>query len=453
LLPDFGSEQWVPGFVLGGILFLIGLLLGRLGNKRLRAEVVRARNAGVEADILRKQLVKQHAGIQASSKTLSRFVGKLTEGVGRLNRASLDERDVNLMIADLARAVFDPDQFLLYRTGVDLSKDPETNTSDTETLTLVEQDGLGQIPPEIASVPVGEGKIGWVAAHGVEMTRKDWLDPARTEGVRPISNHTSLRLDLISPIIRHAGDKTRTLGVLCIGRPKAKQDRNAKLMLQTISNLGSIAYSHAVSLSEMKTRANYDGLTGLMIKSHFRKELSDRILEKENVVGALGIFIFDIDHFKTYNDTNGHPEGDNLLREFAKVIRANLRPEDLACRFGGEEFVIAMPGADAEATLRAAERIRAAIESHRFLHEDSQPNKTLTISGGVCAYPMDGNDGDELIRHADQALYEAKRTGRNKVLRYKAVEIGDASADPLEDFPLRFSAGEIDTIWGGDGKS
>ena len=282
---DFGAQQILPGFALGGLLFLLGVLLGRIGIKRLRAEVARARNANVEADILRKQLSKQHAGTQASSKTLSLFVGKLTEGVGRLNRASLDERDVNLMIADLARAVFDPDQFLLYRTGVDLSKDPHTDTSDSETLTLVEHEGLGTIPPEVASIRVGEGKIGWVAAHRVEMTRKDWLDPTRTEGVRPLPNHTSLRLDLISPIVRHAGDKTRTLGVLCIGRPKAKQDRNAKLMLQTISNLGSVAYSHAVSLSEMKARANFDGLTGLMIKSHFRKELAKKIMETENVVG------------------------------------------------------------------------------------------------------------------------------------------------------------------------
>ena len=449
---DLGSGQLSPVFALGALVFLLGLLLGRLGIKRLRAEVVRGRNAAIEADVLRKQLAKQLSGIQASSKTLTLFVGKLTEGVGRLNRASLDERDVNLMIADLARAVFDPDQFMLYRTGVDLSKDPHTDTGDSETLTLVEHEGLGTIPPEVASIPMGEGKIGWVAAHRVEMTRKDWLDPTRTEGVRPLPNHTSLRLDLISPIIQHAGDKTRTLGVLCIGRPKATQDRNAKLMLQTISNLGSIAYSHAVSLSEMQARANFDGLTGLMIKSYFRRELGSKILEMESVVGNLGIFIFDIDHFKTYNDTHGHPEGDNLLREFARVVRANLRPGDLACRYGGEEFVIAMPGADASAALRAAERIRSAIEIHPFRLQESQPNECLTISGGVSAYPLDGDDGNELIRHADEALYEAKRTGRNKVLCYKAVEIGDAGADPLDEFGQPYTGQDLETLWGSDEK-
>ena len=320
LVSGFGAELMPLTYATGALLFFLGLLLGRLGVKRLRAEVTRARNASVESELVRKQIAKQHAGIQASSKTLSLFVGKLTEGVGRLNRASLDERDVNIMIADLARAVFDPDQILLYRTGVDLRQDLATDHDlDNDVLTLVEHDGLASVPPEVASIPVGEGKIGWVAAHRVEMTRKDWLDPTRTEGVRPLPNHTTLKLDLISPIIRHAGDKTRTLGVLCIGRPKARQDRNAKLMLQTISNLGSIAYSHAISLSEMKARANFDGLTGLMIKSHFRKELGKLIHALENAVGNMGIFIFDIDHFKTYNDTNGHPEGDNLLRELSLI--------------------------------------------------------------------------------------------------------------------------------------
>ncbi len=453
LVMEFGLETILPGFALGGILFLLGMLLGRMGIRRLRDEVARARNAGVESDLQRKQLAKHCAEIQTTSKTLPLFVRKLSEGVGQLNRSTLVEEGVNRMIAELARAVFDPEQLLLYRTAVDLREDSAGNDGSPDVLTLMEHYGLGRITEEIRSIPMGEGKIGWVASHRVEMASKDWLDPTRTEGVRPLSNHSSLRLDLISPIIRHAGDKTRTLGVLCIGGPKGKQDRNTALMLQTISNLGSIAYSHAVSLRELRARANYDGLTSLMIKNHFIDELVKRILEKEHEAGNLGIFMFDIDHFKVYNDTHGHPEGDSLLQEFAKVIRSNLRPGDLACRYGGEEFVIAMPGADAKTTLRAAERIRAAVEAHPFRLEESQPTGTLTISGGVSAYPMDGNDGAALIRHADEALYDAKRTGRNRVLCYKAVEIGDTAEDPMDDLGHPITESDIDAIWEGDGQA
>jgi diguanylate cyclase (GGDEF)-like protein len=371
-----------------------------------------------------------------------------------MNQATLVEQGVNRIISDLAKAVFDPEQILLYRTNIDLPHQSDTeDDGEADMLVLAEHFGLGRIPEEIVSIPVGEGKIGWVAEHRMEMTSKDWLDQTRTGGIQPLSNHGNLHLDLIIPIVRHAGDRTRTLGVLCIGHPKTKQDNNTKLMLQTICNLGSIAHSHAVNLKQLQALANYDGLTGLMIKNHFRHELVKMILERENDGGELGIFIFDIDHFKLYNDTHGHPEGDSLLREFAKVIRNNLRPGDLACRYGGEEFIMAMPGAGGNAALKAAERIRAKVEAHVFRLEESQPMGTLTISGGVCSFPMDGNDGDELIRHADQALYEAKRTGRNKVLRYKSVEIGDAVADPQEEFRRPPTERDTDTLWERDGNA
>ena len=86
----------------------------------------------------------------------------------------------------------------------------------------MEHYGLGRIPEEVRSIPTGEGKIGWVASHRVEMTRKDWLDQTRTEGVRPLSNHSSLCLDLISPIVRHAGDKNREGGVVTAPLPPAQ---------------------------------------------------------------------------------------------------------------------------------------------------------------------------------------------------------------------------------------
>ena len=99
------------------------------------------------------------------------------------------------------------------------------------------------------------------------------------------------------------------------------------------------------------------------------------------------------------------------------------------------------------------ERIRAAVEAHPFRLEESQPTGTLTISGGVSAYPMDGNDGATLIRHADEALYDAKRTGRNRVLCYKAVEIGDTAEDPMEDLGHPITESDIDAIWEGDGQA
>jgi diguanylate cyclase (GGDEF)-like protein len=197
-------------------------------------------------------------------------------------------------------------------------------------------------------------------------------------------------------------------------------------MLQMVTNLAAIALIHTGNIRALQSQANHDGLTGLFNKRHFMQNLGFMINDAEGSAKPLGLFIFDIDHFKQYNDTNGHPAGDELLKSLAHIVRANLRPGDLACRYGGEEFVVAMPDTDGVSTLNVAERIRQAIEKHRFAHEESQPGGRLTISGGVAYFPVDGTNGTELLSHADQALYRAKATGRNRVIRYEGVEIGDA---------------------------
>ena len=230
----------------------------------------------------------------------------------------------------------------------------------------------------------------------------------------------------------HHSDKgrTETLGVLCIGGASVRP-RDEKLMMQMITNLGAIALTHARNVHHLSSRANHDGLTGLMNKQKFMESLGLMINDAEHDLQPVGVFMFDIDHFKQYNDTNGHPAGDELLKRLARVVRENLRPGDIPCRYGGEEFLVAMPDTDAADAQQAAERIRIAIEETEFAHGATQPLKRLTISGGVAAFPVDGTNSTELIQHADQALYRAKAAGRNSVLRFEGVQIGDAPDDDL----------------------
>jgi two-component system cell cycle response regulator len=130
----------------------------------------------------------------------------------------------------------------------------------------------------------------------------------------------------------------------------------------------------------------------------------------------LAFVIMDIDYFKAVNDTYGHDVGDEVLREFAHRIGANIRGIDLACRYGGEEFVVVMPETDAAFAFTVAERLRKSVETTPIEISRAPYSLTITISIGIAALEGEGDTAEALLRRADQALYSAKRNGRNRVV-------------------------------------
>ena len=132
------------------------------------------------------------------------------------------------------------------------------------------------------------------------------------------------------------------------------------------------------------------------------------------------MFLFDVDHFKHYNDSNGHAAGDQLLKQLARLVEDNIRKENTFGRFGGEEFLIVLPETSPEQALIVAEKVRYLIAHHPFPYGDAQPLGSVTISGGIAAFPGHGLDPEALLEAADSGLYEAKRQGRNRVLSGRA---------------------------------
>jgi diguanylate cyclase (GGDEF)-like protein len=122
----------------------------------------------------------------------------------------------------------------------------------------------------------------------------------------------------------------------------------------------------------------------------------------------------DIDHFKDYNDTFGHEIGDVVLRRLGSLLKSIIRAEDIACRYGGEEFVLIMPDASLEVTRKRAEKICEEVKGLN-IKSGNQSLKSVTLSLGVSAYPDQGPTGDALLHAADAALYRAKRAGRDRV--------------------------------------
>ena len=130
--------------------------------------------------------------------------------------------------------------------------------------------------------------------------------------------------------------------------------------------------------------------------------------------GSLSLVMLDVDHFKPYNDRYGHEAGDALLRELGVWLASQLRQGDVPCRYGGEEFVLILPGASLEGTRARAERLREAVRLLRVQHRD-QALDPITVSLGIASYPLHGATADALLRAADLALYRAKADGRNRV--------------------------------------
>ncbi|MFQ5349790.1 MAG: diguanylate cyclase, partial [Thermoanaerobaculia bacterium] len=143
---------------------------------------------------------------------------------------------------------------------------------------------------------------------------------------------------------------------------------------------------------------------------------------------VVAVFLFDLDHFKRYNDNNGHVAGDELLRLLTSLISDEVRTDDVFGRFGGEEFLLIMPGRSADEAEMTAEKLLSLVRGHRFRGAASQPLGKITVSGGVAVFPDHANDSSTVLQAADRALYRAKERGRDRALVARDLESEEATA-------------------------
>jgi two-component system, cell cycle response regulator len=164
-----------------------------------------------------------------------------------------------------------------------------------------------------------------------------------------------------------------------------------------------------------------DGLTGLFNHRHVHEQLLEEFERSRRSEDPMAVVMMDLDRFKQVNDTYGHPTGDVILYETAQILKDTAREIDMAGRYGGEEFMVILPGTDESEALRFAERVRQRVSEH--VYRDEATEVRMTTSAGVAAYPSDAvPDADALLKRADEALYRAKETGRNQVIRASDVK-------------------------------
>jgi diguanylate cyclase (GGDEF)-like protein len=296
---------------------------------------------------------------------------------------------------------------------------------DRATLYLVDDSGVamtlryieGFNPAKTTSIRIGEGLPGRVAETGEHSHIHD----------------LSLFYDTFRDFVHLPGEEKRdgshigialrsqndTIGVLSIDSP-VKYGLTVEDMdfLALISPLLSAGIVKAALFAKIAELSRTDGLTGLFNHRVFSERLGGEVSRRERTRKPLALIMLDVDHFKQFNDTYGHPEGDAVLRELAGIINAQCRHTTIdACfRYGGEEFAVILPEEGLTQALQVAERIRKAVESHPFTIQDKVTGVRVTVSLGVAVADADEEiTAEALLKRSDEALYTSKRNGRNRV--------------------------------------
>ncbi len=188
--------------------------------------------------------------------------------------------------------------------------------------------------------------------------------------------------------------------------------------LQTIST----GFENGLLHAKVVQSAIKDGLTGLFNVKYFKERFQTELQAAARLEHPLSLFFIDVDHFKKYNDTNGHPAGDQVLRMMADLMRKNFRGTDVLARYGGEEFVVLLPHTGFVDALEKAEAFRIVVEKCPFPNAHTQPLGKVSCSIGVAEFPSHGATKEAVIKAADEALYEGKKKSRNVVVPAVAAE-------------------------------
>lgn len=249
-------------------------------------------------------------------------------------------------------------------------------------------------------LPLGEGLAGRVFQTQSAETHGS-KGPFRWPDV-PLDARSVLAVPLIS--------QNTSIGVLTLfASAPAAFSEQAVAFFTAVANQLTAAVENARLYHKTQELSYRDGLTGLFNRRYFEETLAQELHRAERYRMPLSLVMIDIDHFKDYNDTYGHPQGDQAIRAVAEILIQTTRRVDIAARYGGEELVLVLPLTPKDPARLVAEKLRLATEGTGF------PSGRLTISLGVATYPEDGGSAAELIKAADDALYAAKQAGRNRV--------------------------------------
>ena len=218
--------------------------------------------------------------------------------------------------------------------------------------------------------------------------------------------------------------QSRLVGVLHLyGFAPREFDRERMKLLDILASFAAMSVDNAQLHARTRLMAITDALTGLYNRRYFQQMFSRELNRARRYAKPLSLIMMDVDDFKKFNDTYGHPHGDKVLGVMGDILAEALRNTDFAFRYGGEEFIVMLPETDFSSALQVAERIREAVELKSADELRGIAPHGVTASVGVVSYPRDGETRDDLLKRVDELLYRAKERGKNRVLYRTAGEV------------------------------
>ena len=286
---------------------------------------------------------------------------------------------------------------------------------ETDELTARKAVGSEAIKYSGASFKLSEGVTG-VAAQ-----RKELLYVQDIDKEKRYLHYKSTTRDQGSLVSAPIVAKGRLLGVLNLHKSEiaAFNETDLHLILATTNQL-AVAIENSQLYEKTRILSNTDELTNIPNRRYFQAILRREFAHAQRFNTSFSVILVDIDHFKQYNDTFGHLNGDLTLTRVATILMQNTRGVDLVARFGGEEFIVLLSNTDKEGAYQVAEKLRNAVAAEEFLPSDGKTPEKVSISLGIAAYPTDSNGLDGLVDMADRALYAAKAAGRNRTVCWDA---------------------------------
>ncbi|UYC11945.1 GGDEF domain-containing protein [Xanthomonas sp. CFBP 8445] len=379
-----------------------------------------ARSTAANADLLRRLAV---VGIPAVCALTLVLYLLLRREIGRRSQAEQRGHQTNALLVGTVQQMQRTEQDL--RTLNRCSRGLQSCMQADEAVEVARQALerlLGDAGCSVYCTDAAGEQAVCVAHWGEDAVCAPTLSLGGCEGLR--SRATQIQRPGAAPACAHAGAARHGTCVPMVvqGEPLGLIHLSSRdpTVLERLPLVEVVAEQLAMALHNLQLRQRLrmqsirDPLTGLYNRRYLEESLLRELARCERREQPLALMMLDLDHFKALNDRLGHAGGDALLAAFGQLLAGLVRPEDIACRYGGEEFTVILPGAAADVAQRRAEQIRAAVADLQVQHQ-GQVLPPVTVSIGVAAYPDHGGSTEELLRCADAALYRGKRSGRNRV--------------------------------------